>query len=251
MICFSDKGIVNKRFWVPQNRFASISFILIIVMVVIFRFSFWFMTLLIYGFEPCIKLERLFFTIELDCCKGHPLMMIENVGLEPLLCLPGAACCLNTSFSATPAGIEPAPPERQSGVLAVIRWSYKLFDPWSYLIRVSCTFLRTNEKPPVLSDKRRSQHHTLRFIWSSHGSRWAVRSQTSTWSGLIKAYTNKPFRFLSGRHNCPLKIKLTIFIFHSVCMDLQHCLSFPDLLSFFFTTLNIAPVVMAVILPVV
>ena len=171
-------------------------------MVVIFRFSFWFMTLLIYGFEP-------------------------------LLCLPGAACCLNTSFSATPAGIEPAPPERQSGVLAVIRWSYILLYPWSYLIRVPCTFLRTNEKPPVLSDKRRSQHHTLRFIWSSHGSRWAVRSQTSTWSGLIKAYTNKPFRFLSGRHNCPLKIKLTVCIFHSVCMDLQHCLSFPDLLSFF------------------
>ena len=61
--------------------------------------------------------------------------LIENVGLEPLLCLPGAACCLNTSFSATPAGIEPAPPERQSGVLAVIRWSYIfalfliIFDP--------------------------------------------------------------------------------------------------------------------------
>ena len=49
---------------------------------------------------------------------------IENVGLEPLLCVPNAACSLNTSFSATPAGIEPAPPERQSGILAVIRWSY-------------------------------------------------------------------------------------------------------------------------------
>ena len=24
---------------------------------------------------------------------------IENVGLEPLLCVPNAACCLNTSFS--------------------------------------------------------------------------------------------------------------------------------------------------------
>ena len=26
-------------------------------------------------------------------------MTIENVGLEPLLCVPNAACCLNTSFS--------------------------------------------------------------------------------------------------------------------------------------------------------
>ena len=49
----------------------------------------------------------------------------------------------------------------------------------------------------------------------------------------MKAYTNKPFRFLSVRHNCSLKIKLTVCIFHSVCMYLQHCLSFPDLLSFF------------------
>ena len=60
---------------------------------------------------------------------------LENVGFEPLLCVPNAACSLNTSFSATPAGIEPAPPERQSGVLAVIRWSYIfalsliIFDP--------------------------------------------------------------------------------------------------------------------------
>ena len=108
-----------------------------------------------------------------------------------------------------------------------------LLYPWSYLIRISCTFLRTNEKPPVLSDKRQSQCQSLRFIWSSHGPWGGSRSQTSTWSGLIKAYANKPFRFLSGRHNCPLKIKLTVCIFHSVCMYLQHCLSFPDLLSFF------------------
>ena len=77
------------------------------------------------------------------CCKCPVFFEIENVGLEPLLCLPGAACSLNTSFSATPAGIEPAPPERQSGVLTVIRWSYIFVLPWSYLIRVSCTFLRT------------------------------------------------------------------------------------------------------------
>ena len=55
---------------------------------------------------------------------SHFYVEIENVGLEPLLCLPGAACSLNTSFSATPTGIEPAPPERQSGVLTVILWSY-------------------------------------------------------------------------------------------------------------------------------
>ena len=68
---------------------------------------------------------------------------IENVGFEPLLCVPNAACCLNTSFSATPAGIEPAPPERQSGVLAVILWSYIFF-----------LFPRI-EKAACFSDKRR------------------------------------------------------------------------------------------------
>ena len=67
---------------------------------------------------------------------------IENVGLEPLLCVPNAACSLNTSFSATPAGIEPAPPERQSGVLAVILWSYIFF------------LFPSIEKAACFSDKR-------------------------------------------------------------------------------------------------
>ena len=51
-ICSSDKGIVNKRSWTPQNRFASVSFILMIVMVVNFRFSFLIHDPLISGFEP-------------------------------------------------------------------------------------------------------------------------------------------------------------------------------------------------------
>ena len=39
-ICFSDKGIVNKRFRAPQNRIASFSFFLQIMMFVISYFSF-------------------------------------------------------------------------------------------------------------------------------------------------------------------------------------------------------------------
>ena len=73
-----------------------------------------------------------------------------------------------------------------------------------------------------------------------------------TWSGLIKAYTNRPFRVLGGRHNCPLKIKQAMCIIHSVCIHLQHCLAFPFRTCCpFFTMLNIAHVVRAVILPVV
>ncbi len=58
----SDKGMVNKRSRTPQNRFASVSFILMVVMVVIFRFSYLIHDPFISGFEPYIKLERLFFT---------------------------------------------------------------------------------------------------------------------------------------------------------------------------------------------
>ena len=90
---------------------------------------------------------------------------------------------------------------------------------------------RQTKRPPVWLDKRQSQQFILEFVWSSHGSLWSSRSQTSTWSGHIKAYTNKPFRIFDGRHNCSLKIKHAICIF--VCSILQHCLSFPDLLSFF------------------
>ena len=73
-----------------------------------------------------------------------------------------------------------------------------------------------------------------------------------TWSGLIKAYTNRPFRVLGGRHNCPLKIKQAMCIIHSVCIHLQHCLAFPFRTCCpFFTMLNISLVVPAVILPVV
>ena len=90
---------------------------------------------------------------------------------------------------------------------------------------------RQTKRPPVWLDKRHSQQFILEFVWSSHGSLWSSRSQTSTWSGHIKAYTNKPFRIFDGRHNCSLKIKHAICIF--VCSILQHCLSFPDLLSFF------------------
>ena len=65
-------------------------------------------------------------------CHFSFLLLIHDplmYGFEPLLCLSGAACYLNTSFSATPAGIEPAPQERQSSVLTVIRWGYVLYYP--------------------------------------------------------------------------------------------------------------------------
>ena len=70
---------------------------------------------------------------------------IENVGFEPRLCVPGAACCHYTTFSMTiPTGCcvpfgtrsattepvgetEPVPPERQSGVLTAILWDYTGF----------------------------------------------------------------------------------------------------------------------------
>ena len=129
---------------------------------------------------------------------------------------------LYTTFSsATPTGIEPVLPERQSGVLAAILWGYVLAGRQRRQIK----------RPPVWLDKRHSQQFILEFVRSSHGSLWSTWFQTSTWSGHIKAYTNKPFRILDGRHNCSLKIKLAICIF--VCFILQHCLSFPDLLSFF------------------
>ena len=85
------------------------------------------------------------------------------------------------------------------------------------------------KKPLVFSDKRQSQHWSLQFIWLSRGSHKGSRFQTSTCSGLIKAYTNKPFRMLGGQHNRALEIKQAICIFHSVCIHLQHSLSFPDL----------------------
>ena len=146
---------------------------------------------------------------------------------------------LYTTFSsATPTGIEPVLPERQSGVLTAILWGYVL----CYVLRLfleamfwGCVLAgrqrRQIKRPPVWLDKRQSQQFILGFVWSSHGSLWSSWSQTSTWSGHIKAYTNKPFRILNGRHNCSLKIKHAICVF--VWFILQHCLSFPDLLSFF------------------
>ena len=107
-----------------------------------------------------------------------------------------------------------------------------------------------NKNPPVYSDKRQSMRWALHSIWLSPGSRGGSRSQTSTWSGLIKAYTNRPFRFLGGRHSCPLKIKQAVCIFHSVCIHLQHSLSFPDLLSFFINH-TISYTIRLVIKPVV
>ena len=107
-------------------------------------------------------------------------------------------------------------------------------------------------------DCDRSGHSTMRIPWfSSHDNhltiiiswfsfhdthsmmrilRYALcdthrggsRSRTSTWSVLMKAYTNKPFRFFGWRHNCALEIKQAICILESVRMYLQHCLSFPD-----------------------
>ena len=216
---------------------------------------------LISGFEPYYKFPTFAFATEINCCVGHISCVqdtflwtrfldhvsylilpkvsrfsfeIENVGLEPLLCVPNAACFLNTSFSATPAGIEPAPPERQSGVLTVIRWSYIFF------------LFPSIEKAACLFGQAAFQHQSLQSIWLSRGSHKGSRSQTSTWSGLMKAYTNKPFRMHCGRHNRALEIKQAICIFNSVCIHLQHSLSFPDLWSFF-TAPNITLVVSAVI----
>ena len=55
-------------------------------------------------------------------CLLNYTSMIENVGIGPRLCVPGAACYHYTTFSVvtTPTGLEPVLPERQSGVLTFI-----------------------------------------------------------------------------------------------------------------------------------
>ena len=157
--------------------------------------------------------------------------VIENVGFEPLLCVPGAACySLHHILISNPNGNR----TRASGatVRRTRRYTMRLCFMaafWGYVL--AGRQRRQIKRPPVWLDKRQSQQLILEFVWSSHGSLWSTWSQTSTWSGHIKAYTNKPFRILDGRHNCFLKIKHAICIF--VCSILQHCLSFPDLLSFF------------------
>ena len=129
------------------------------------------MTLLFPNSNRVLSLRGSFFPLKL-LYGSHIhvcfVMTIENVGLEPLLCVPNAACSLNTSFSATPAGIEPAPPERQSGVLAVIRWSYIFF------------LFPSIEKAACLFGQAAFQHQSLQSIWLSRGSHKGSRSQTST-----------------------------------------------------------------------
>ena len=51
--------------------------------------------------------------------------VVAVTGVEPRLCVPGAACCHYTTILLTaPTGIEPVPSDRQSGVLTSILWSY-------------------------------------------------------------------------------------------------------------------------------
>ena len=141
---------------------------------------------------------------------------------------------LYTTFSsATPTGIEPVLPERQSGVLAAILWGYVL----CYVLKL-CSRLCFGG-PAAPANKKAACLIGQAAVSATHAGICLVIPRlplkhlvpTSTWSGHIKAYTNKPFRILDGRHNCSLKIKHAICIF--VGIDLHHCLSFPDLLSFF------------------
>ena len=81
-ICSSDKGMVNKRSWTPQNRFVSVSFILMIVMAVIFRFSFWSMTLLFPDSNRILSLRGSFLPLETDCCKGHIFLFVLSWRLK-------------------------------------------------------------------------------------------------------------------------------------------------------------------------
>ena len=115
-----------------------------------------------------------------------------------------------------------------------------------YTMELYILLVSAHRKSRLFFGQAAFQHQSLRSIWLSRGSHKGSQSQTSTWSGLMKAYTNKPFRVFGGRHSCPLEIKQAIWFFHFVCMYLQHSLSFPDPWSFF-TAPNITPVVSAVI----
>ena len=68
------------------------------------------------------------------------------------------------------------------------------------------------KKPPVFSDKRKSQQHKLPSVCSFQNARKHTWIQMSTWSGLEKAHINKPFSFISCGHNHPNNISRVICI---------------------------------------
>ena len=68
------------------------------------------------------------------------------------------------------------------------------------------------KKPPVFSDKRKSQQHKLLSVCSFQNARKHTWIQMSTWSGLEKAHINKPFSFISCGHNHPNNISRVICI---------------------------------------
>ena len=216
---------------------------------------------LISGFEPYYKFPTFALATEINCCVGHLSCVqdtflwtrfldhvsylilpkvsrfsfeIENVGLEPLLCVPNAACFSLHHILSNPSGNR----TRASG--ATVRCTGR------YTMELYILLVSAHRKSRLFFGQAAFQHQSLRSIWLSRGSHKGSQSQTSTWSGLMKAYTNKPFRMHCGRHNRALEIKQAICIFNSVCIHLQHSLSFPDLWSFF-TAPNITLVVSAVI----
>ena len=189
-------------------------------------------------------------------CQVELPSAIENVGFEPLLCVPNAACCsLHHILISCSSGNR----TRASG--ATVRRTYR------YTMELYCLCRTINSSPHA------AQRLALRALTKKAACLFGQAAVSAlitaiylvtpwlalrrlvpdiTWSGLIKAYTNRPFRVLGGRHNCPLKIKQAMCIIHSVCIHLQHCLAFPFRTCCpFFTMLNISLVVPAVILPVV
>ena len=82
----------------------------------------------------------------------------------------------------------------------------------SVILSVHGSLLTRKKKPPVFSDKRKSQQHKLLSVCSFQNARKHTWIQMSTWSGLEKAYINKPFSFISCGHNHPNNISRVICI---------------------------------------
>ena len=82
----------------------------------------------------------------------------------------------------------------------------------SVILSVHGSLLTRKKKPPVFSEKRKSQQHKLLSVCSFQNARKHTWIQMSTWSGLEKAYINKPFSFISCGHNHPNNISRVICI---------------------------------------
>ena len=97
-------------------------------------------------------------------------------------------------------------------VQSAIRPVESKLSPAVSILSVHGSLLTRKKKPPVFSDKRKSQQHKLLSVCSFQNARKHTWIQMSTWSGLEKAYINKPFSFISCGHNHPHIISRVICI---------------------------------------